>query len=95
VEPLGSAFMVQDFARHHQIPHHKPIQKKKANVKNGRPIKSGDITHICKVGMQIRDHEEQLPMFVMKLGHFPMVLEIPWLQSHDVMVHFASNTVTF
>jgi len=43
----------------------------------------------------IEDHNEQLPMFVTKLGHYPIVLGIPWLRSHDIAVRFASNMVTF
>jgi len=34
-------------------------------------------------------------MFITKLGHYPIVLGIPWLRLHDVAVRFASNTVTF
>jgi len=34
-------------------------------------------------------------MFVTKLGHYPIVLGIPWLQLHEVAVWFASNMVTF
>jgi hypothetical protein len=45
--------------------------------------------------MQIQEHKEQLPMFITKLGHYPIVLGIPWLQLHDVAIRFASNTVTF
>jgi hypothetical protein len=45
--------------------------------------------------MKILDHEENLPMFVTKLGHYQIVLGIPWLRLHDVAVRFASNTVTF
>jgi hypothetical protein len=33
-------------------------------------------------------------MFITKLGHYPIVLEIPWLRLHDVAVWFVSNTVT-
>jgi len=43
----------------------------------------------------IQDHKEQLPTFVTKLGHCPIVLGIPWLRLHDVAVRFASNIVTF
>jgi hypothetical protein len=43
--------------------------------------------------MQIQEHKEQLPMFITKLGHYPIVLGIPCL--HDVAVRFASNTITF
>jgi hypothetical protein len=34
-------------------------------------------------------------MFITKLGHYPIVLSIPWLKQHDVAIHFASNLVTF
>jgi hypothetical protein len=34
-------------------------------------------------------------MFITKLGHYPIVLGIPWLKQHDVAIHFASNLVTF
>jgi hypothetical protein len=34
-------------------------------------------------------------MFVTKLGHYPIVLGIPWLQLHDVAIRFSSRTLTF
>jgi hypothetical protein len=34
-------------------------------------------------------------MFVTKLGHYPIVLGIPWLKQHDVAIRFALNLVTF
>jgi len=43
----------------------------------------------------IPDREEQLPMFVTKLGHDPIDLGIPWLRLYDVAVRFGSNMVTF
>jgi len=58
-------------------------------------MESGDITHIAKVGMEIQDHKEQVPMFITKLGHNPIVLGIPWLRLHDVVVRFVSNNFTF
>jgi len=91
----GIAFMDQDFARHLQIPLHELKEKRQVVVIDGRPSESGDIAHIAKAGMMIQDHKEQLPMFVTKLGHYPIVLGIPWLRLHDVAVRFASNTVTF
>ena len=87
--------MDQDFARHHKIPLQELKEKKQVEVIDGRPIESGDISHIAKVGMKIQEHREQLPMFITKLGHYPIVLGIPWLRLHDVAVRFASNTVTF
>jgi hypothetical protein len=87
--------MDHDSACHHQI----PLQELKENRQvvgiDRRLIESGNITHITKVGMTVQDHKEQLPMFITKLGHYPIVLGIPWLQLHDVAVHFASNTLIF
>jgi len=91
----GIALMDQDFARHHHIPLQKLKEMKQVEVIDGRPIESGNITHIAKVGMKIQQHGKQLPMFITKLGHYSIVLGIPWLRLHDVAVHFASNTVTF
>jgi len=45
--------------------------------------------------MIIEDYNEQLPMFVRKLEHYPFVIRIPWLQLDDIAVYFALNTVTF
>ena len=90
----GIAFMDQDFACHPQIQLQELKEKLQDDVIEGRPIESGDITHIAKVGMMIQDHREQQPMFVTKLGQYPIFLGIPWLRYHDVAVWFASNTVT-
>lgn len=45
--------------------------------------------------MTIDKHTETLPLFVTKLGHYPVVLGIPWLRHHDVSISFAKNTVSF
>jgi len=34
-------------------------------------------------------------MFVTKLGHYPIVLGIPWMELHDVAIRFSSRTLTF
>jgi hypothetical protein len=76
----GIAFMDQDFACHHQIPLQELKQKKQVEVIDQRPIESGHITHIAKVGMKIQGHREQLLMFITKLGHYPIVPRITWLR---------------
>jgi hypothetical protein len=91
----GIAFMCQDYASHHQLPHQELKEMKQIKVIDGRPIELGDITHVASVGMGIHDHKEQLPMFITKLGHVPIFLEIPWLQLHDLAVRFPPNIVTF
>jgi hypothetical protein len=91
----GCAFIDQDFANHHQLSPH-PLKTPRAlEVINGRKISSGDITHIFEAQLSFHEHRERLPMFVTKLGHYPIVLGIPWLKQHDVAICFASNLVTF
>jgi hypothetical protein len=63
----GIAFMDQDFARHHQIPVQQLKEKKQVEVIDGRPIESGDITHIARVRIRIQEHKKQLSMIIMKL----------------------------
>lgn len=64
-------------------------------VIDGREISSGDITHITMVPMIIDGHREELPSFVTKLGHYPLVLGIPWLRFHGVTVSFGSDRISF
>ena len=91
---MGIAFMDQDFARQHQIPLQVLKEKIAVKVIDGRPIESGDITHVAKIGMKVHHHQEQRPRFVTKLGQYLIVLGIPWLGLHHVAVQFASNTVS-
>jgi len=58
-------------------------------------IKSGDITHLATVIMEIQNYEVQRFMFIVRLGHYPIILGIPQLQFNDVAVRFVSNTSTF
>jgi hypothetical protein len=91
----GIEFMDQDFAHHYDVPLRALKEKRQVEVIDGRTIESGDITHVAEVGMNIQDHKERIPTFATKLGHYPMVLGIPWLRLRDVAVRFASNTVMF
>jgi hypothetical protein len=73
----GVAAMDQDFTRYYQIPLQVLKQKKQVEVIDGRPIESGDITHIAKVGLPIQEQKEHLPIFITKLGHYPIVRGLP------------------
>src|SRR5258706_1172598 len=91
----GFSFVDEEFARQHSLPLTPLSKPRSLEVIDGRPIESGDITHTTTVTFTIGEHREQLPMFVTKLGHYPIVLGIPWLRHHDVAIRFASNLVTF
>jgi hypothetical protein len=45
----GIVFMDHDFARHHHVPLQDLKEKIHVEVIDGRPIESGDMTHIAKV----------------------------------------------
>jgi predicted aspartyl protease len=89
------AFIDQDFANHYYLPLCLLKTPRALEVIDGRKISSGDITHIAEGYLSIQEHWEKLPMFVTKLGHYPIVLGIPWLKQHNVAICFASNLVTF
>lgn len=91
----GYAFVDEEFARNHNLPMFKLNNPRLLEVIDGRPIESGTITHYVKTQMSINGHKEQVAMFITKLGHYPIVLGIPWLRRHDVSISFARNTVTF
>ena len=75
----GFSFIDNEFVRQHKPPLFKLSEPRRLEVIDGRPIDSGDITHISKISLNIRGHTEYLSAFVTKLGHYPIVLGIPWL----------------
>ena len=75
----GFAFVDEEYARQQNFPMYQLRVPRALEVIDGRSISSGDITHIVKIPMTIGGHRETLPAFVTKLGHYPLVLGIPWL----------------
>ncbi|KAH8145182.1 uncharacterized protein LAJ45_10742 [Morchella importuna] len=65
------------------------------DVIDGRPIKSGKITHIIDVSLDIHGHRETASCFVTKLGHYPIVMGIPWMRRHDVTIRPKENLLIF
>ena len=91
----GFAFIDENFVRQHKFPRYRLNPPRDLEVIDGRPIESGQITHLTKISCQIQDHTEMLPAFITKLGHFSLVLGIPWLRRHAVVTDFVSNSVRF
>ena len=91
----GYSFVDEDFACRHHLPL-TPLRKPRSlEVIDGRPILSGAVTHLAIVTLRIHNHTETLPLFVTKLGHYPIVLGIPWLRKNDVTICFARNQLSF
>jgi len=91
----GYAFADEEFVHDHNFPLFKLTTPRTLEVIDGRPIESGIITHLRKLSMNINGNKEQIPMFITKLGHYPLVLGPPWLRRHDTNIQFASNTLVF
>ena len=91
----GYAFIDRDFAHHHNLLLYCLKTPRSLEVIDTRTIESGNVTHMTKLTMTIDKHTETLPLFVTKLGHYPIVLGIPWLRHHDVHISFAKNTLSF
>ena len=91
----GFAFVDEDFVRHHNLPLTRLETPREIEVIDGRPIESGSVTHLTGVRCNISSHSELLPMFVTRLGHYPIVLGIPWLKHHDADISWSPNSVSF
>ena len=81
--------------RSHNLPLHALKEPRRLEVIDGRPIDSGDITHTVRIGLDINGHFETVESFVTQLGHYPLVLGIPWLRHHNLVIDWANDTIDF
>jgi hypothetical protein len=62
----------------------------------GQEAQSGLVTHYARMSMRVHDHRERKFAFLAtRLAHYPVVLGLPWLKTHDPRIGFAANTVLF
>ena len=88
-------FINKEFAHDHIFPLYKLKKPYCLVVINARSIKSDLITHITKLHIVIASYSELIPLFVTKLGHYPIILDLLWLCLHDINIWFTKNMVTF
>jgi hypothetical protein len=91
----GLSFMNEAFARQHNFPHYQLKNPKTFEVIDGCPISLGDITEYVEVQCTIGDYHKTLTAYLTSLGHYPLVLGIPWLKKYDVAINFAKNDIQF
>ena len=91
----GFSFVDRDCVRQHNLPLSLLKNPRRLEVIDDRPIDSGDITHIVKIGLNINGHFESLSAYVTKLGHYPLVLGIPWLHHHNPSINCKKYTIDF
>jgi hypothetical protein len=89
----GFAFIDETFARHNNLPFLPLKSLRTLEVIDGRPISSGQITHLCYLPLSIDSHHETIPFFITKLGSSPLILRIPWLQLYDATLWFKDNSL--
>ena len=92
---IGYDFIDEEFAHRNHLPLFKLRKPREIGVIDGGPIESGAVTHLTRLRLKIREHAEDIPMFVTKLGDYPVVLGIPWLRHHDVLLRCARNQIIF
>jgi predicted aspartyl protease len=73
----GYAFIDKDFTCHHHLALHLLKSLRNHTSIDRRPLTSGAITYITCTRLTIRNHQEDIPLFVIKLGHYPIILGIP------------------
>ena len=88
-------FIDAHYAHIHRLPLTPLERPREITVVDGRTIESGKITHVAHVVLKIEGHRETVPLFVTKLGHYPVVLGIKWLQLHDVTTRWGANLAFF
>ncbi|KAH0607596.1 uncharacterized protein H6S33_002630 [Morchella sextelata] len=91
----GYAFIDESFVRHNNLTMTRLKVPRQVYVMDGRPIESGKITHIVNVSLDIHGHRETASCFVTKLGHYPIVMGIPWMRRHDVTIRPKENLLVF
>jgi hypothetical protein len=92
---MGIAFVDKDFVHHNQLEEKEIQQSRELEVIDGRPIKSATIMTMAKLNIKILSHQQQLPVFITKLGHYPIVLGLPWLQLHDITIKCQNRRIGF
>ena len=71
---MGIAFVDKVFLRHHKVEQKELKDTNELEVIDGRPIESETITTIVKLNLGIKKYQEELPVFITKLGYYPIVL---------------------
>jgi hypothetical protein len=70
-------FLDKGKACHHHLPLHYLKLPRNFTVIDGRPVTLGAISHITYTCLAIQNYQDDILLFVPKLGNFPIILGIP------------------
>ncbi|KAG8147134.1 hypothetical protein E2320_022533, partial [Naja naja] len=63
---------------------------------DGRVLLSGPIKATTQpLRLTIGSHEEAIQFYITSSLHFPMVLGLAWLRTHDPQIYWSQNLITF
>jgi hypothetical protein len=85
--------MNKAFAHQHNFPHYQLKNPKTVEVIDSYPISLGNITEYLEIQCIIGDYYKSLTAYLISLGHYPLVLGIPWLKRHNVTINFVKNNI--
>src|SRR5271170_5622704 len=92
----SSSFIDITFAQSNSISLRLKATPRDLEVVDGRPISSGAITHeTIPVQLEIGSHAEDIQFDVTSLGHYPVILGMPWLTLHDPVISWSQRRVVF
>lgn len=63
-------------------------------VIDGR-LAENPISHVAIVSYNLNGHKTKIPLFVTPLGHYEMVLGIPFFREHKAIIDFEKDTIFF
>ena len=80
-------FIDESFAHSNKLTLFKLRNRRRLNVVDGRPSSAGDITHVVKLDMEIKEYKEKMLFYVTKLRKYNIILGKPWLTDHNLNVN--------
>lgn len=89
----GYTFIDEDFASHHKLPLLQLKNPRTLQVIIARPVSAGNIIHIARLGLTVKDETEEPQFFLNMLGQYLLVMGIVWLQQHDASICLSTTTV--
>ena len=90
------SFVDSSFVTSNNIPLIEKSEPVEIFVIDGRPSSAGAITHQTKtMTLRINNHYENIDFSVTKLGKYPVILGISWLEKHDPHITWTCKSIDF
>ena len=91
-----SNFMDKAFCEQHNIPLLLKKSPRRIETIDGRPLRSGLVTHETEmINVMIDSHSEETSFDVISLKHYPIILGMPWFKQHDPYITWSSEELSF